>query len=91
MRVIVTGDRFWVCPQLAAAVVKRLVDRYGPEIVIVHGDATGVDECFGRAAKGYGLTVEAAWTKPNCSNRTRSPHKRDRLCWAFQNYGDETS
>jgi hypothetical protein len=27
--------------------------------VIVHGDATGVDESFGAAAKGLGLSVEA--------------------------------
>ena len=35
-----------------------MVDRYGPEIVIVHGGATGVDEWFGMVAAGMGLAVE---------------------------------
>jgi hypothetical protein len=54
----VTGDRFWNCPQIDQGVLRRLIDRYGRELVIVHGDATGVDESFGRAAKGLGLSVE---------------------------------
>jgi len=41
MRVIVTGDRDWYAPDLAAEVVKRLLVRYGPDLVIVHGGATG--------------------------------------------------
>ena len=64
MRIVVTGDRFWICHVLAATILKRLIDRYGPELTIVHGDATGVDDSFGTAAKGLGLTVEAhpaAW------------------------------
>jgi hypothetical protein len=30
MRILVTGDRFWACHQLAADVLQRLVARYGP-------------------------------------------------------------
>ncbi len=59
MRTIVTGDRFWACHHLPAAILRRLVASYGPDIVIVHGDAAGVDESLGGAAKGLGLTVEA--------------------------------
>jgi hypothetical protein len=59
MRVIVTGDRFWACHNLAAAVLGRLVARYGPGVVIVHGDGTGVDESFATAAEGHGIAVEA--------------------------------
>ena len=59
MRIIVTGDRFWACHQLAAGIIRRLVERYGPGIVIVHGGATGVDESFSTAAKGHGVAVEA--------------------------------
>jgi hypothetical protein len=59
MRILVTGDRFWGCHYLAAEVIRRLVKRYGPDIVIVHGDATGVDESFATAAKGLGVAVEA--------------------------------
>ena len=43
---------------MAAAVIRRLVDCFGPDIVIVHGDATGVDESFATAAKGLGVAVE---------------------------------
>jgi hypothetical protein len=59
MRVIVTGDRFWPCHQLAAAILRRLVARYGPDIVIVHGDDTGVEESFATAAKGLRIQTEA--------------------------------
>lgn len=59
MRIIVTGDRFWACNQLAAGIIRRLVGRYGPDVVIVHGGATGVDESFATAAKGQGVAVEA--------------------------------
>jgi hypothetical protein len=37
MRVIITGDRDWYAPELAAKVVKRLLVRYGPDLTIVHG------------------------------------------------------
>ncbi len=59
MRILVARDRFWNCHAMAAAVIRRLVERYGPDIVIVHGDATGVDESFATAAKGLGVAVEA--------------------------------
>jgi hypothetical protein len=55
----VTGDRFWPCHKLAAAILRRLVARYGPGIVIVHGDDTGVEESFATAAKGLRITTEA--------------------------------
>jgi hypothetical protein len=67
MRIIVTGDRFWVCNRLAAGVLRRLIDRYAPHIIIVHGAATGVDQSFDTAAKGLGIPVEAhpaAWDRP---------------------------
>ena len=41
MRVIVTGDRRWYCPDLAEGVLNRLMLRHGPTFVIVHGGATG--------------------------------------------------
>jgi hypothetical protein len=58
MRIIVTGDRFWFCNRLAAAIVRRLVARYGPEITIVHGAAPGVDESFEMASHGLGVKTE---------------------------------
>jgi hypothetical protein len=37
MRVLVTGDRAWYATDLAEQVVGRLLLRYGPGLVIVHG------------------------------------------------------
>ena len=59
MRILVTGDRFWFDPKLAAEIIRRLVDRYGSDIVIVHGGASGGDESFAMAAKGLGIAAEA--------------------------------
>lgn len=59
MRIIVTGDRFCRSHDLAAGIIRRLVERYGPDIVIVHGGATGVDESFATAANGHGVAVAA--------------------------------
>jgi hypothetical protein len=59
MRILVTGDRFWACHKLAAGIIRRLVGRYGKDIIIVHGGATGVDESFALAAKGLGVAAEA--------------------------------
>jgi hypothetical protein len=59
MRILITGDRFWPCNNLASAILLRLVARYGPDIVIVHGGATGVDESFDTAPRGHGIAVEA--------------------------------
>jgi hypothetical protein len=59
MRIVVTGDRFWNCHPLAASVIRRLVDRYGPGVVIVHGEGTGVEESFATAANGLGVAAEA--------------------------------
>jgi len=59
MPIIVTGDRFWPCHPLAASVVQRLRKPYGPDIVIVHGGATGVEQSFDTASKGLGIIAEA--------------------------------
>jgi len=39
----VTGNRHWCAPEL---VLNRLLVRYGPGLVIVHGGATGIDRAF---------------------------------------------
>jgi hypothetical protein len=59
MRVIVTGDRFWFRHRLAAQVLGRLVAQDGPDLVIVHGNETGVAESFATAAPGLGVAAEA--------------------------------
>jgi len=39
--------------------VRRLVARYGADLVIVHGGDSGVDQSFSRACKSLGVAVEA--------------------------------
>jgi hypothetical protein len=58
MRIVVTGDKDWSCPDLAARILRRLVARYGRDIVIIHGNEPGVDASFDAAAKEMGLIVE---------------------------------
>ncbi len=58
MRIVVTGDKDWSCPDLAARILRRLVARYGCDIVIIHGNEPGVDASFDSAAKEVGLDVE---------------------------------
>ena len=59
MRVIVTGDRNWTAPELAEEVLNRLLARYGPNLVIVHGAATGIDRSFAEACGDLGIEQEA--------------------------------
>jgi len=59
MRVIVTGDRNWYAPDLAEQVLNRLLLRYGPGLVIVHGAATGIDRSFAEACDEMGVEQEA--------------------------------
>jgi hypothetical protein len=58
MHFVIGGDQFWPCHRLAAAVLRRTAARYGPDIVIVRGDDTGVAESFAAAAKGQRLKTE---------------------------------
>jgi hypothetical protein len=58
VRVLITGDRHWICPDLARRVVADMVARYGSGLVIVAGAATGVDRSFLDAAVGLGVAAE---------------------------------
>ena len=59
MRIVITGDTGWECRELASRVLRRLVARYGRDIVIIHGNEPGVDSSFAAAAKEIGVAVEA--------------------------------
>lgn len=80
MRVIVTGDRGWECDELAAAIVGRLADRQGPDLVIVRAEAGGVASAFSRAALALGLVVE---THPDPA---RMIERGSGLCLAVHRY-----
>jgi hypothetical protein len=58
MRVAVAGDKNWHADDLAGSVVTRLLRRYGPGLVIVHGRNCGVDQSFSVAREGLGVKVD---------------------------------
>jgi YspA, cpYpsA-related SLOG family len=58
MRILITGDRHWRCDDLAEQVLNRLLAWYGPELVVVHGGAAGIDQSFSVAGEALGLNVE---------------------------------
>ena len=58
MRVIVAGEKHWHADDLAEDVVTRLLRRYGPSLVIVHGGACGIDHSFALACEELGVEVE---------------------------------
>jgi hypothetical protein len=37
VRILVAGDRYWNCADLAKQIVSRLLARYGQNLVIIHG------------------------------------------------------
>src|SRR4051794_32502063 len=57
-RVIVTGDRNWHCADLAGQVIDRLQTRYGKSLVLIHGEARGVDLSFSLVAEFRGIEAE---------------------------------
>jgi hypothetical protein len=67
IRVIVTGSRSWDCPALADRLLRRMRDRYGDGLLVVHGACpTGVDAAFDRACRALGIRCEkhsADWKK----------------------------
>jgi hypothetical protein len=77
MRFLVTGDCYWVCYELALNVLRRLIDRYGADITIVHGGATGVDESFARACRELDMTAEPHIAEWRWHGNTAGP-KRNR-------------
>jgi hypothetical protein len=58
MRIVITGDTGWECSELAARVLHRLVARYGPDIVIIHGNEPGADSSFAAAAQELGVSAD---------------------------------
>jgi hypothetical protein len=58
MRILITGDRHWHCYELAEAIIGRLITRYGPDLVIIHGGACGVDQSFAVSCRKLGTKAE---------------------------------
>jgi hypothetical protein len=70
MRIVVGGDWFWSCNVLATAIVRRLVTRYGADIVIALGGGNGVDQSFAVACRALGVAIDY---RPVELARGRSP------------------
>jgi YspA, cpYpsA-related SLOG family len=58
MRIIIAGERFWRCRELAVSTLRRLIVRHGTDIVIVHGGAPGVDQSFAEACRDLGVETD---------------------------------
>jgi hypothetical protein len=75
MRIVIAGDRFLTCTTLALMILRRLIARYGPDIIIVHGGGPGVDESFAKGCRQLGLAAEsfpADWSGgTGCSTRNQ--------------------
>ena len=78
MRIIVTGDRFWNCQDLAARIVVRLIKRYG-EILIVHGGACGGDQSFSLACQNLGVPTESYPTRWSDVGNRAGPFKNGEM------------
>jgi YspA, cpYpsA-related SLOG family len=59
MRILITGDRHWVCVPLAERILTRLIARYGLDLVIIHGGAPGVDNSFAETCRKFDIKAEA--------------------------------
>lgn len=58
VRLIISGDRNWNCDDLSRRVVAQLVERFGADLILVHGDARGVDDAFAAACQARGVVHE---------------------------------
>jgi YspA, cpYpsA-related SLOG family len=58
MRIVADGDQDWECYEMATRVLRRIVARYGPDIVVIHGNEPGVDQAFAAAATELVVTAE---------------------------------
>jgi hypothetical protein len=53
-----THGPFWRCDDLATAIVRRLMARYGPDITIAQSGSPGVDQSFPVACRALGVAIE---------------------------------
>lgn len=57
-RTLITGDRRWECHHIARTVVARLVARYGDDLTVVVGCASGADAAIRDACLQAGVTLD---------------------------------
>jgi hypothetical protein len=82
MRVIISGDRNWFCPDLARRVVARLVGRFGADLIVVHGNAAGVDTAFAAACALRGVAHEPHTARWDELGKKAGPVRNAEMCAA---------
>ena len=83
VRVIVTGDRHWQPTALARAVIVRLIAKHGVEnLIIVHGNAPGVDLTFDAAAQELGVAREPHAADWDQHGKGAGPRRNAEMCRA---------
>jgi hypothetical protein len=58
MRIVIGGETSWRCDDLASAIVRRLIARYGPDLVIAHRGRPGVDQSFSLVCHAMGTKID---------------------------------
>lgn len=96
-RILICGPRTFDRPLFVFLLVAGLKRRYGPEIVIIHGCARGVDSMADEAAEYLGLEVDpypVDWSRgsfaANVRNREMYRDGKPDLCVAM-GYGSGTA
>lgn len=86
IRVLVTGDRNFNCPDLAREILDKVVDKHGRDLVLVHGCGNGVDASFAQAARDIGLTVEAHFADWRDGGLSAGPKRNQEMVDAGANF-----
>lgn len=81
-RILITGSRKWADRHTVEVAIRREIVTKGwstPDVVVVHGGASGADACAHASAVAMGLQVEehpAAWT---VEGRAAGPLRNQRM------------
>ena len=59
MRVICSGSRDWTDRAAVVRELACLIEEFGPDVTVVHGDCRGADRIAAAEARTLGLAVEA--------------------------------
>jgi hypothetical protein len=73
-----TLNSHWSCTELAEQIVSRLLARYGPAIVVIHGGECGVDHAVATACEDLDVPVEARLVSVNQTSFTHDRHEEPR-------------
>lgn len=78
-RILVTGCRDWECTEVARWIATSLRETYGPDLVVVHGGAAGVDSTFARTCKVEGIADEPHPADWRAHGRAAGPRRNQEM------------